>query len=97
MWRHANATTLDIRVGVARGALVIEVVDDGDGFDLEAIGGRDRGRGLTSMQTMAGFLDAPLDITTSPGGGTHLRVQVAPRPDPAPPAPRPRLRLLPGG
>ena len=50
-----------LRVGTADGRLVLEVADDGNGFDPQASGVRSRRLGLSSMEERARRLDGELD------------------------------------
>jgi two-component system NarL family sensor kinase len=70
--RHAGATTC--RVGLVRrgGNVVLEIDDDGRGFELEQV--RDRGQGLANLEARASALQGTMEIDTAPGEGTTLRV-----------------------
>jgi two-component system, NarL family, sensor kinase len=74
--RHSCASTLEVDVHRRDGRLVLQVVDDGDGFDPQA--DRDPAsfglRGLASLVTDAG---GRLDVRSSPGEGTEVRMEVA--------------------
>ena len=52
--RHAGAARIEVRVGDGDGRLVLEVRDDGAGFDPAAPGVRSRRLGLTSMRGARG-------------------------------------------
>ncbi len=52
------------------GRLLIEVVDDGRGFDMTTV---KRGAGLTNMEDRLDALGGTLQIESSPGHGTTLR------------------------
>lgn len=53
--------------------VVVEVRDDGPGFDVES---QARSRGLLNMQDRVGSLDGELRITASPGDGTSVWARV---------------------
>ncbi len=76
--RHAHASTLGVDVRRQDGRLVLRVVDDGQGFDPE--GDRDPAsfglRGLASLVADAG---GRLDVRSTPGEGTEVRMEVAVR------------------
>lgn len=73
--KHAAARKEIVRVNVERTMLVLEIADDGQGFDTEAV--RDRGGlGLTSMQERARAMGGTLAIESAPGQGTVVRVCV---------------------
>ncbi|MEV0713220.1 GAF domain-containing sensor histidine kinase [Asanoa sp. NPDC050611] len=69
--RHADARTVEVRLFVD-GALVIEVCDDGTGLrptDQASLG-------LTSMRERAASAGGRLVVSTGPGKGTTVRVEV---------------------
>ncbi|MEP9365083.1 sensor histidine kinase [Nocardioides sp. CN2-186] len=73
--RHSSASTLAVTVRVAGPQLVLEVVDDGVGFDPKTVRDADRYglRGLRSLVTDNG---GHLDVRSSPGEGTTVRMEV---------------------
>lgn len=73
--RHAQARRLDVRVVGSAGAVTLEVADDGRGFDpAEPSDTAHFGlRGLASLVADAG---GRLDVTTAPGEGTTVRLDV---------------------
>ena len=74
--RHADAEHVAVRLAVERGAPVIEVSDDGVGFDPHAADLRARHLGLTSMEERARELDGRLRIHSAPGRGTTVRIEL---------------------
>ncbi|MDG0855509.1 cache domain-containing protein [Roseateles puraquae] len=77
--RHAQATvvTLTLRFEPS-GGLMLEVHDDGRGFDAEAAQAvADRGLGLRSMRERADALGARLSLMTSAGVGCRLAVKLS--------------------
>ena len=73
--RHARARNLWLRLEAAGGRLVIEVRDDGVGFDLEAAKRRAAAGGslgVVGMEERAALAGGGLDVQTSPGKGTVL-------------------------
>ena len=73
--KHSAATRVTVRLGADEEGLVLEVTDNGQGFDLEAV--RDHGgMGLVSMQERAEALGGSLRIVSAPGGGTSVKVIV---------------------
>jgi signal transduction histidine kinase len=78
--RHANATSVEVRVTARDGLLSVTVEDDGCGFAEHEPG--PGGRGLTNMRSRAGDLDGTLDVSPAPDGtGTCLRWTVPIKPD----------------
>ncbi|HEX2313467.1 MAG TPA: GAF domain-containing sensor histidine kinase [Thermomonospora sp.] len=78
--RHAAARTVRVRLcGAPGGGLVLEVADDGTGFDPAAADqsrpGHD-GLGLASMRERAESVGGALTIDSRPGAGTGTRVRL---------------------
>ena len=74
--RHADAGRIEVRLANGDGRLVLEVSDDGAGFDPVAPGVRSRRLGLTSMEERAAALGGSLAIESAVGGGTRVRLEV---------------------
>jgi signal transduction histidine kinase len=71
--KHAGATSAWVQVEARRGRVLVEVRDDGSGFDPAA---RHPGHfGLESMRSRAAELGAVLTISSAPGAGTAVRVE----------------------
>jgi signal transduction histidine kinase len=73
--RHAGAQHLGVRLVVRDGELVLEVSDDGAGFEPAAPEVRSRRLGLTSMEERAARLGGRLEIRSAPGAGTTVRLE----------------------
>jgi signal transduction histidine kinase len=68
--KHANAEQIAIRIEVADGVLVAEVVDDGAG------GADPSGPGLTGLRQRAEALDGRLSVDSPAGGPTTVRAEL---------------------
>jgi signal transduction histidine kinase len=73
--RHGGARRLGVRLGRGDGRLALEVSDDGGGFDPGDPELRSRRLGLTSMEERAQRLGGTLEIRSSPGAGTTVRLE----------------------
>jgi signal transduction histidine kinase len=75
--RHARAKHLSVEVRSEGPVTVLEVVDDGCGFDpTEA---RDRTHfGLRGLESLIAEAGATLRVTSAPGQGTAVRLEVQP-------------------
>lgn len=75
--KHAQAhqVTVDLCYREAERRLVMEIRDDGQGFELASAGGQGR-IGLRSMQERATLLGGQLTVASDPGAGTQVRVEV---------------------
>jgi PAS domain S-box-containing protein len=71
--KHAHATRVDIRYSESGDDTVLEIEDDGTGFDLERLE-RDGGWGLLIMRERAASIGATFDIHSHSGGGVQLRI-----------------------
>ena len=75
--RHARAERVSVRASrQADGVLMVEVNDDGIGFDPERAELRSRHLGLTSMEERARELGGRLAIRSAPDAGTTVRLEV---------------------
>lgn len=74
--RHAEAASLGVHLELGETSSVLTVTDDGTGFDPEARAISGRRLGLTSMRERAQALGGRATITSAPGAGTTVRVEV---------------------
>jgi signal transduction histidine kinase len=72
--RHADATVVRVRAGVDDGQLILEVRDNGHGFDPTAPG--NGGFGVAGMRERAAQIGARLEIDSAPRRGTRVRLGV---------------------
>jgi signal transduction histidine kinase len=75
---HAHAGSLDVEVQLTPDTVTLTVTDDGDGFDPEIIERRSKEGhlGLRGLGDLLAHSNGDLLVTSSPGGGTTLRVEV---------------------
>jgi len=74
--RHAAAHRIAVRLSTSDGTLVLDVADDGSGFDPDAPELRARRLGLTSMEERARRLGGRLEVRSAPGAGTTVHLEV---------------------
>jgi two-component system, NarL family, sensor histidine kinase UhpB len=77
--RHANASKVRITLKGSDDAIKATIVDDGCGFDYEALlknPGEGRGLGVAGMHERALLLNGTLQINTEPGKGTKVVVSI---------------------
>ena len=72
--KHAHARRVQVCLELAADRVVLEVADDGAGFDPAL--GRGGGFGLPGMRERAERVGGSLRIDSSPGTGTRVRVEV---------------------
>jgi signal transduction histidine kinase len=71
--RHSGATEVSVTLSRSRRRVVLEISDDGMGFDPELASG---GLGLASMRERAAAVGGVLRISSAPGAGTRVRLAV---------------------
>ena len=77
--KHARAANVDVTLDWSDSHLTLTVQDDGQGFDPASLAGRRTdggGFGLLGMRERARLVGGMLDIHSTPGAGTCLRVSV---------------------
>jgi signal transduction histidine kinase len=74
--RHAGAEQVTVRLVTENGTLVLDVSDDGAGFEPARPELRARHLGLTSMEERARELGGRLEIRSRPGAGTTVRLEL---------------------
>jgi two-component system sensor histidine kinase UhpB len=75
--RHADAGRVRIHLRRENGCMVMEVEDDGRGFDVEKTKGEalvHKQLGLLGIQERVSLVNGSVKIESAPGGGTTLRV-----------------------
>ncbi|MEP6732245.1 MAG: sensor histidine kinase [bacterium] len=70
--RHASARHVDVCLRRDGFAAVLEIVDDGRGFDVERAEQRRPGMGLFSMRERVGLVNGRLTVSSAPGRGTQI-------------------------
>ena len=76
--RHAQAEHLNVRVSTVNGTVLLEVTDDGKGFDPHEAGDRTH-FGLRGMESLIADAGGNLQVTSSPGQGTRVRLELEAR------------------
>jgi PAS domain S-box-containing protein len=75
--KHAHATKATVRFDAENGSYVLEIGDDGVGFDTN--GSFPGHMGLVSMSERAGSIGASLEVRSKPGEGTVVKLRSASR------------------
>ncbi len=70
--RHAGATTCRVSLRYEAPDAVLEIDDDGRGFDTASVPGH--GYGMSNLRERAAAVSGAVDVTSQPGQGTTVRL-----------------------
>ncbi len=71
--KHAEAKNLSVSLTVKKRAMLVEIIDDGIGFNPSLLSRQPRGHlGLVTMQERARLIEGILTIKSEPGSGTRV-------------------------
>jgi len=73
--RHAEANCVEVSLSQSAGDLIVEVRDNGKGFD-SGVAAKKKSFGLIGMRERAAVLGGGIDIVSVPGQGTVVRVHL---------------------
>jgi two-component system sensor kinase len=73
--RHATASEVKLEVCVSAGRFLMSIEDNGKGFELERISDP-HAVGLIGMRERAHLIGGKLDIHSTPGIGTTVRLEI---------------------
>ena len=82
--KHAQAQQIAVRLAKRDAYVLIEVEDDGVGFDVDAVTAsydRRGSLGLVNMRERAELIEGTLRIQSAPGRGTKITIAIPLRPD----------------
>ena len=71
--RHARATTCRVSLRHEAGTGLLEIDDDGAGFEPSTVR---RGQGLANLEDRAAAMGGKASVTSDPGEGTTVRVEL---------------------
>jgi signal transduction histidine kinase len=74
--RHAEVRTAKIELVVSSERVILEVIDQGLGFDLQKVSAEGDRTGLSSIRERAAALRGFLEVRTQLGQGTRLKVSL---------------------
>ncbi|PWH20293.1 MAG: hypothetical protein DDG59_00485 [Anaerolineae bacterium] len=69
--KHAHARRVDVRLWTTRDRVLLEVADNGEGFDLRKMS-ITLGHGLSNMHIRARKVGGDVEVTSAPGEGTTV-------------------------
>jgi signal transduction histidine kinase len=73
--KHAKANRIKVSIETHQGMLILRIRDDGIGFDPELVRKKSR-LGLVSLRERAAIIGGELSISSAPGSGTEITVEV---------------------
>jgi signal transduction histidine kinase len=76
VWKHAGVEGASVVVHRVNGRAMVQVIDDGGGFDPVEAGPGQAGLGLWSMRERAQEIGGDIDIRSSIGHGTQVTISV---------------------
>jgi signal transduction histidine kinase len=76
VWKHAGVEQASIVVRHANSRAMVQVIDEGRGFDPVEMGSGQAGLGLWNMRERAQEIGGDIDIRSSTGGGTQVTVSI---------------------
>jgi signal transduction histidine kinase len=74
VWKHAGVGQATVVVRHANGQAVVQVIDEGQGFDPAAVESGQAGLGLWNMRERAREIGGDIDIRSTLSGGTQVTV-----------------------
>ncbi len=74
--KHAKAKLIDITIEVKKNNLLVDIKDDGIGFNQELIIKNNKGLGLHNVLGRVDLLKGAVYLTTSPGHGTRYLIEI---------------------
>ncbi len=76
--KHAKATSIEVYVYFYTGTLVLQINDNGQGFDITGIS--NNGMGLKNIKNRSQLIEADYNLYSQPGKGTSIKIAL-PAPD----------------
>ncbi len=77
MIKHAKATSVTIKIFYNPGNFIMQILDNGEGFDLAALRAHPLGGlGIKNMQNRAHIIGAEYKIESAPGKGTQVEINL---------------------
>lgn len=74
--KHAKAKTIGIKIEEKKGNIIIDLKDDGVGFNQESVLKNNKGLGLHNILGRADLLRGTVYLTTSPNHGTQYLIEI---------------------
>ena len=76
---HGGATKLTVKLERAGDAVALTVIDNGRGFDVDAVRASGGGLGLVTMEERVNLVGGTMSVSSEVGGGTTVQVRAPAR------------------
>jgi two-component system, NarL family, sensor kinase len=73
--KHANANLVHVQLNENENLLTLTVEDNGQGFDIQNLQ-KNKGAGISNIESRVAYLNGKLDIKSSPSHGTSVEVEI---------------------
>jgi signal transduction histidine kinase len=77
---HSMASLIQVTLNASGSGLMLEITDDGIGFQTKGLMGRSGNLGLVGMRERAQAIGARLDVDSTPGEGVRVSLRWEPKP-----------------
>lgn len=74
--RHAEATAINVSIDQDDHCLKLTISDNGRGFNETSLPKEKKGLGLFNIRKRVALIGGEVDITTSPGNGTEIKIVI---------------------
>jgi signal transduction histidine kinase len=77
--RHAHASHIQLAIRRHKAGVVVDVKDDGCGFDMEQVFGQEAsasGMGILGMRERTVLLGGVFNLHSAPGAGTQISIEI---------------------
>jgi signal transduction histidine kinase len=74
--KHAQAQKVEVSLNEDSGRIVLEIADDGVGFDLEGMPQSKATWGITTMRERAEAVGIGFRVESAPGSGTRVVLEI---------------------
>ena len=71
--KHAEAKNISLQVGIRDEKIILIMIDDGKGFNVNEQNG---GYGLKNLETRTKIMSGKMIIESNPGSGTNVLIEI---------------------
>ena len=74
--KHAKATHVHLRIEYSDSSIIMTIIDNGIGFDIDTIKSKNKGIGLINMEQRVSLIDGSISIKSNINKGTILSIKI---------------------